>query len=189
MTPEVDDLLRQIDAVKADAQVLCAGLSESQFNWRPGPGRWSIAECLAHLNVAVTRTFPAFDRAIERGRAQGRLAPGPFRYGWLSRMMAASMEPPPKFRMKTQAIFTPPPVARYALGQVLPEFFDVRDGLAERVRRADGLDLARNRVISPASTFIRMPLGAYFQFIVAHERRHLWQARQVRNALSASRQT
>lgn len=182
MTPELQDLLRQIEAVKAGGQALCAGLSESQFNWRPRPGRWSIAACLKHLNVAVTQTFPAFDRAIETGRAKGRFAPGPFRYRWVSRMIVSSMEPPPKFRMKTQAIFTPPPAPSYALGQVLPEFLDVRDGLADRVRRADGLDLAGNRVISPASTFVRMPIGAYFQFILAHERRHLWQAREVRNA-------
>jgi hypothetical protein len=29
---------------------------------------------------------------------------------------------------------------------------------------------------------VRLPLGAYFHFILAHDRRHLWQARQVRNA-------
>jgi len=27
-----------------------------------------------------------------------------------------------------------------------------------------------------------MPLGAYFAFVLAHDRRHLWQARNVRTA-------
>jgi DinB family protein len=182
VTPDLEELLRQIEAVKADGQALCAGLSESQFNWRPAPGRWSIAECLAHLNLSVTGTLPAFDRAIETGRAKGRLAPGPFRYRWFARMMVASMEPPPRYRMKAPTIFTLPATTTYALRQVLPDFLDLLDRLAERVRRADGLDLARNRVISPVTTFLRVPMGAYFQFILAHERRHLWQARQVRNA-------
>ncbi len=191
MTPELEELLRQIDAIKADGHAVCAGLSESQFNWRPEEGRWSMAECLVHVNTAVSRTLPAFDRAIADGRAKGRTAKGggPARYGWFSRWMIGSMEPPPKRRMKTFPIFAVPVGGTHALNRVLPEFVAVRDQLAERVRRADGLDLGGNRTVSPVTRLLRMPLGAYLQFVIAHDRRHLWQARQVRNALSASRQT
>jgi hypothetical protein len=192
MTPELQDMLRQIEAIKADGNAVCAGLSESQFNWRPGEGRWSIAECLVHLNVAVSRTLPAFDRSIAEGRAKGQTAKaggaGPTRYGWFSRWMIGSMEPPPKRRMKTFDIFAVPAGGAHALGGVLPEFVAVRDQLAERVRRSDGLDLKRIRTVSPVTRLLRLPLGAYLQFVIAHDRRHLWQARQVRNALSASRQ-
>ncbi|HEV8304618.1 MAG TPA: DinB family protein [Gemmatimonadales bacterium] len=182
MTPDLEDLLRQLEAIKAEGHAVCAGLTESQFNWRPGPARWSMAECLVHLNVAVTRTLPAFDRAIEQGRATGRVAEGPFRYGWFANWMVRSMEPPPKRRMKTFPIFEVPPAAVHALAQVLPEFVAVRDRLAERVRRSDGLDLKRVKVVSPVTRLLRMPLGAYFRFVVAHDRRHLWQAKQVRTA-------
>jgi hypothetical protein len=191
MTPELQQLLRQIDAIKADGPAVCAGLTESQFNWRPGEGRWSIAECLVHLNRSVSATLPAFDRAIADGRAKGRLAKsgGPSRYGWFSRWMIGSMEPPPKRRMKTFGVFAVPVGGTHTLARVLPEFVAMRDQLAERVRRADGLDLTGNRTVSPVTRLLRMPLGAYLQFVIAHDRRHLWQARQLRNALSASRQT
>ena len=193
MTPELQDLIRQIQAIKADGQAVCAALSESQFNWRPGEGRWSIAECLVHVNVAVSRTLPAFDKAIADGRAQGRTAKAgdsaPNRYGWFSRWMIGSMEPPPKRRMKTFGIFAVPAGRTHALTRVLPEFVAVRDLLAERVSRADGLDLKRIRTVSPVTRLLRLPLGAYLQFVIAHDRRHLWQARQVRNAVSDSRQT
>jgi hypothetical protein len=46
------------------------------------------------------------------------------------------------------------------------------------------LDLAHVRTISPVSRLVRLPLGAYFNFILAHDRRHVWQARQVRNKLA-----
>jgi hypothetical protein len=191
MAPELQDLLRQIDAIKADGHAVCAGLSESQFNWRPGEGRWSIAECIVHLNKSVAATLPAFDRAIAEGRAKGRLAKSdaPSRYGWFSRWMIGSMEPPPKRRMKTFPIFAVPVGGTHSMTTVLPEFVAVRDQLAERVRRAEGLDLQGNRTVSPVTRLLRMPLGAYLRFVVAHDRRHLWQARQVRNALSAPRQT
>jgi hypothetical protein len=63
MTEELSGYLRQIEAVKREAEVFLAGMTDVQFNWRPGSERWSIAQCFDHLNVATRRTFPAFDRA------------------------------------------------------------------------------------------------------------------------------
>ena len=180
MNAEIQSMLDQIDAIKKEGAVT-AGLSDAQFNWHPGKGRWSIADCLQHLNVGVTTALPAFDRAIAEGRAKGQTASGPFTYGWFSRMVARSMEPPPKFRMRTAAMLRVPPTATYRAGDLILEFSRVRDQLAERVRQADGLDLARVRTISTINRLLRLPLGAYFQFILAHDRRHLWQARQVRS--------
>jgi len=184
MNPAIQSRLDQIAASKAEGQAVAAGLSDEQLNWHPARDSWSIAECLQHLNVSVTQTLPAFDRAIGEGRSRSQLAPGPFRYGWFSRMMVASMEPPPKFRMKTPRIMRVSPGGTYRGADVLPEFAAVRDQLAERVRRADGLDLAHVKTISPVNRLLRMPLGAYFDFILAHDRRHLWQARQVRTRLA-----
>ena len=177
-------MLDQIDAIKRDGEAVASGLSDEQLNWHPAEGSWSIAECLQHLNVGVTKTLPAFDRAITAGRSKRQLAPGPFRYGWFSRMMVASMEPPPKFRMKAPRILRIASGGTYRGADVLREFAAVRDGLAERVRQADGLDLAHVKTISPVNRLLRMPLGAYFDFILAHDRRHLWQARLVRTRLA-----
>ena len=48
---------------------------------------------------------------------------------------------------------------------------------------ADGLDLQRIRIESPANAVIKLPLGAAFLMLAAHARRHLW---QIRRGLSAS---
>ena len=180
MDADTQSMLDQIEAIKKQGAALAADLSETQFNWRPAPGRWSIAQNLNHLNVGDLQVLPAFDRAIEQGRSRGKRSAGPFRYGWFSRMMIASMEPPPRIRMKTPLKGSAGEDHR--AGDVLPEFIRVRDLLAERVRRSDGLDLAGIRTISPVNRLIRLPLGAYFAFILAHDRRHLWQGRQVRNS-------
>jgi hypothetical protein len=123
--------------------------------------------------------LPEFDRVIAEGQAKGKTAAGPFRYGWFSRLLIREMEPPPKRRMKTPLEGSAGENHRAA--DVLPEFARLRDEMAQRVRRSDGLDLARLRTISPVNRLIRLPLGAYFAFILAHDRRHLWQAREVRN--------
>ena len=181
MDAELQGYLKQIEQIKADARALVAGLSEEQLGRRPAPGRWSIIECLAHLNTSVRVTLPVFDGAIAEARQRGLTGSGPFRYGWFARQIVRSMEPPPRWRMRTKAFLAPGD--HPSPTGTLTDFFVVRDELAARLRQADGLDLKRARIRSPVARWLRMPLGAYFAFIITHERRHLWQARQVRDGL------
>jgi hypothetical protein len=132
MNPELQAMLAQLEAIKTDGRAVTNGLTDAQLNWSPGEGRWSVAECLQHLNVAVSHTLPAFDRAIGEGRAKGKTAPGPFKYGWLSRWMIASMEPPPKRRMGTFPIFAIPAGATYRADTLLPAFLHARGAGAAR---------------------------------------------------------
>ena len=175
MHPELDAYLHQLEAIRADARQLVAGLSDAEFNRRPAAGRWSAAECLDHLNM-VRKVLPAIDRAITNAAARGLRSDGPFRYGWFARWMIRSFEPPPRRRFRNPRLLEPAhqPLAPDA---VLQEFLSLRDALTRRVRQADGLDLQRAIVVSPVSRFFRMPLGGYFAFLLAHDRRHLWQAR------------
>ena len=43
---EIDDFRKQFEQISADADALVTPLGEEQFVWKPGPNRWSIAECL-----------------------------------------------------------------------------------------------------------------------------------------------
>ncbi len=183
MHPELDAYLQQLEAIRADARQLVAGLSDAEFNRRPAARRWSAAECLDHLNM-VRKVLPAIDRAITNAAARGLRSDGPFRYGWFARWMIRSFEPPPRRRFRNPRLLKPAhqPLAPDA---VLQEFLSLRDALTRRVRQADGLDLQRAIVVSPVSRFFRMPLGGYLAFLLAHDRRHLWQARQALGAGAA----
>jgi DinB family protein len=181
---ELQQRRREFEASKTDARGIVAGLSHAQFNYRPTPDRWSIAECLVHLNTAAKACFPAIDRAIAAAQARGWTSAGPFRYGWLANWLVRTFEPPVRRRFRTAKIFrpAPPPAAGYRASDVLAEYVAVRDELLERVRRANGIDLRRAVVVSPANRLLRMSLGAYLAFLAAHDRRHLWQAQRVRDA-------
>ena len=183
MHPELEEYLRQLDAIRADARQLVAGASDAEFNRRPAPGSWSAAECLDHLNT-VRKILPAIDRAITSAGARGLRSDGPFRYGWFARWMIRSFEPPPRRRFRNPRLLEPAhePLSPDA---VLREFLSLRDALTRRVWQADGLDLERAIVVSPVSRFFRMPLGGYFAFLLAHDRRHLWQAHHALGAASA----
>ena len=90
------------------AKSLTTGLSAAQMNWRPQPGKWSIAQNLAHLNFG----YPGLDTiasSIAAARAKGIIGNGPFRYGWLSSWIMKSQEPPPKRKFKAAKVNTPSP--------------------------------------------------------------------------------
>lgn len=178
-TPELAELQRQFAAAKDEACALVNGLKESQFNWRPGPHSWSMAECLLHLNIVGERYAHVLEQVLEKARTQGRAGQGPFGYGWLGKWILGNTEPPPKRTFKAPRSFTP------AYGQpltaVMPTFMHLQDQLARRIEQADGLDLAHIKVPAPGMGPLRFNLYLTFAWIAAHERRHLWQARQVRD--------
>jgi hypothetical protein len=171
----------QFEATERESRALAGSLSEAEFNWQPAPGSWSIGQCLQHLATGTDEVLPAIDRAIATARQQQWMAQGPVRYGLFARMMVTSMEPPPRFRMKTNRIFEP---TRESLRRdaILAELSASRGRILERVRQSVGLNIKRAIVVSPVSRLIRVPLGAYLAFLAAHDRRHLWQAHQVREA-------
>ena len=173
---------RQFETTKREAASLVVGLSDAQLNWRQTPGRWSVGQCLMHLAIGADAVLPAIDRAIAKARQRnwGRPA-GPVRYGWLARMMTSSMEPPPKRRMKTWRSFEPP-AETLRREQVIRSLEASRDRLLDRTRQAEAVDHRRAIVVSPVSFLIRVPLGGYLAFLAAHDRRHLYQAGQVKAA-------
>jgi hypothetical protein len=173
---------RQFETTKRDAATLVAGLSDTQVNWRQAPGRWSLGQCLMHLANATDAALPAIDRAIAHARERSWPRPmAPVRYGWFTRWMTGSMEPPPRRLMKTFKVFFPPdePVRG---DDVVRALDGSRDRLLDRTRQADQVDFKRTIVVSPVSRLFRMPLGGYLAFLAAHDRRHLHQAQQVKAA-------
>ena len=168
----------QFVATKADASALVSGLNEPQFNWRPDPRHWSVAECLQHLNIIGDRYVHVLEKTLAEATARGLTGPGLNGYGWLGKWILDHTEPPPKRKFKAGRSFIP--VYGQPVTAVLPTFLHLQDQLTLQVQQSDGLDLKRVRVPAPGFGPLRFNLGLTFQWIAAHQRRHLWQAWQVR---------
>lgn len=168
---------RDFRAAAQDARDLAAGLSELHFQWRPAPEKWSIGECLDHLNNAWGM-LPRFDRRIAQGKEKGLSGTGPFRAGFLAAFYIRSIEPPVRLRLPSPKLYRPKPDLRQQ--EVLPRFRELQEELLRRVEESRGLDLARLRLSSPVTRRFKMSLAEWFAFLAAHQRRHLWQARRVR---------
>jgi hypothetical protein len=179
VTPELEIYLEEIRYVRQDVAALVANLTDAQFIWRPAPDRWSIGECFEHLNLTAAAFLPAIDAATADARARNLRSDGPFVYPLLDRLFVASNEPPPRRRVRTFKPYRPAP--QLTRDAVMGTFSDWQERLAERIRAADGVDLRRARRRSPILPLVRWSLGTMFAGVLAHERRHIWQARQVRN--------
>ena len=113
--------------------------------------------------------------------ARGLVGTGPFRANWFGRWFAAQMEPPPKRRFKVPGAFRPPQ-ERATVAAARGAYLETNEAIRTVVQAADGLDLGRIRMHSPLTRLMRFNLEAAFLAIAAHDRRHLWQAGQVREA-------
>jgi hypothetical protein len=175
---ELERHRRAFLAIERDARDMLHGLSDAQLAWKPVPNAWSIAECLDHLVVTGRQSVKYIAEAAGAGRARGLLAPGPFRYNPLERWMVWVMEPPARLKFPAPRAYRPPPARPGSV--VVTDFFDLQHGLLETLGQVNGLDLVKIRVRNPVSRWITFSLGKELAFTVAHERRHLWQARRVR---------
>ncbi len=94
--------------------------------------------------------------------------------GWVVRIA----EPPPRGRVKAPRAFRPK--EEQPLDTVVTKFQELQDQIVERLRQANGVDLWRTKIRSPAIALLKLSLGETFALLTAHERRHLWQAEQVK---------
>jgi hypothetical protein len=181
MAPELEAFRAQFESLSTEAAALVDPLSDAQFVWSPAPGVWSIGQCIEHLNVTARAYLPSLDEGIATAIRGGVYGSGPFTYNILGRLMVRSMEPPPLWRFKAPAVFAPPaaPAALRPRGEIMAGFHGFQVQYMDRLRQANGVDLAKAKVTSPASRFLHISLGSGFALQIAHERRHLWQARQL----------
>lgn len=183
LVPELAKIRDEITAASEQASAVCAGLSDEQLAWRPRPNSWSIAECLKHLNLTTQVCLPALDNAIEAARAQGKYSDGPFSLSVMGRIFARYVEPPPLIRLPAPKVLRP--LVTGSVAEVLPQFLRSQEVMLVCVERANGLDLNRVRYKSPFASFVRMDLLAFFHVFTGHERRHLWQAGNVRREIES----
>ncbi|HEY6251893.1 MAG TPA: DinB family protein [Candidatus Angelobacter sp.] len=179
----MDNLLSQLQDIRRRAKDLVAGLSPQQLVQRPDPARWSIAECLSHLNATATVYQPFIDAAIRKGRESKIFGKGPFKAGPLGGLLIWNAEPPPKFRMRAPKKILPQSSITNP-GQVVAEFMHIQDEWERQVRESDGLDLNKVKCSSPFP-LPRLRLAVPVPWMLAHERRHLLQAEKVKEELRA----
>ena len=179
----IDDLNEQLREIKAKAEQLLSSLDTEQVGRRPNPAKWSIAECLAHLNLTAAVAQPLAEKAIQLAKEKKVSAKGPFPLGAVGTLFTWIAEPPPRFRMWAPKKIAPK-VDAADVSQVTAEFMRCHSEWERLVQQAADLDMARAKVRSPFPGLPRFRLSGFFSWMFAHERRHLLQAENIRKMLA-----
>ena len=179
---DIRALEEALDAIDADTRRLLEGLTAEQGVWRAEPASWSIAQCLDHLatsnRVYLRAMAPAAEDALRRGRKRRRPAVPGLIGGWFVRIM----EPPVKRRFTMRAPKKIVPRESPALQDAAREFLASQDDVRAFLRAYADTDLAGVRFVNPFVPAIRFTLATGLHVLVSHDRRHLWQAWNVRRA-------
>ncbi len=176
--PRLRDLDGGIDALTAQLETLASGLDDDSANWRPDAKRWSIAQCIDHLNAVCRLYFPDLDAAVASARAKGLVGPSEPRAGWLGGWMIRTAEPPVGMKLRSPRPFVP--ADKLSIEHTLEQYRADKQRLRGILAAADGLDLRRAKMRMSAFKLVKLGLGDLLAFLLAHERRHLRQAEQVR---------
>ena len=182
LQPQLQSVVEELEQATGRLRALAAATPEAAWTVRPDPDRWSIGECVAHLNLTSEAFLPLLRAALasapaRRGDRDGlRLRRDPL--GWL---LWRTMGPPVRIPVRTSAAFvpqgdTPAPtlIATFERGQ--------RELIA-CVHAADGRDLEAVRIPSPFNPRVRYNLYSALSILPRHQHRLLWQAEQVRRRL------
>ena len=180
--PDIAALEEAYDAVERDARALVAGLTEAQGAWRENAGSWSVAECLDHLAIGNRVYLRAMQPAAERALVEGRHRRGPALPGWLGGWFVRTLEPPARPGRKRKAPQKIRPRVGPPLADAAAQFLASHDEVRAFLRRYAGVDLAGVHFPNPFVRGIRFSLATGLHVLAAHERRHLWQARRVRQS-------
>lgn len=171
------DVGREVEAIARDAQSLFGGLDERQLNWRPDAASWSVAQCLDHLLNANREMFQAIDAATDGAGPRTLWQRLPVLPGVFGRMMIRSQSPETsrKFRAPGKII----PASSAIDPRITERFLANQREAAARVRALGARDVARIIMVSPFVAFITYSVLDGCRIVVAHQRRHLEQARRV----------
>jgi hypothetical protein len=149
-------------------------LSDQLLNWKENPSRWSVLECMEHLN----RYNEYYLKAIEVTIAGGSPSKGgPLASTWIGRKSIAMMHPSNLKKQKTFKKMNP--ANGNLTRKTLDKFLRDQDRLLNLITSAQKVDINSSKVPVEFFKLLKMTLGEALEFVVVHEQRHLIQAKKV----------
>ncbi len=152
-------------------------LSEADLNWKEHPAKWSILECLEHLNKYSLFYNAEMKKAIARATpSQNSLNA---KSTWMGKKFIAMMHPDNLTKHKTFARMIP---AEGSLRkEVIERFVRNQREFLDILEKASDVDLNKASIRVEFFKLLRMNLGDALQFVVVHEQRHIKQANALRS--------
>jgi hypothetical protein len=173
----LEDVEAELSEATSRAWQLVRSTDGRLFTVRPTAQDWSAAECLAHLSLSSEEFLPIIQKAIHEAREKGLTSNRKPAMDVVGRTFRWFLEPPIRKRVKTAGRFVPR--SARAKAEAFGEFAALQSKLVDALHAAEGLDLRKIKIPSPFDRRVKYNLYSAFRILVAHQRRHLWQAEQA----------
>lgn len=174
MTDQTLELLHQLELhVEQHLQTairIFQNTTESQLLQPSATGGWSVAQCLWHLNSYGDFYLPHIQNALANNKRDSTL----FKSGWLGAYFVKMMNPQ-SGKQKHKAFKDHVPPATIDAYSEVARFIGQQELLLGYLKQARYANLNKRLPIS-ISNLIKLKLGDVFQFIIAHDERHIQQA-------------
>jgi hypothetical protein len=183
MHPQLVNVVDCLGQAELRLEKLADSVPDDRWNVRRDPARWSVAECVAHLNLTSAAYEPLIRKAIEEARKLPPAGHRPYhrdKVGWLFSVLTGPL--PALGRLRIGRVKTIPafvPTGELPKQLTLADFKRHQLELARMVQEGDGLPLDEVSITSPFGGRIRYNCYSTFVIITRHEERHLQQAELV----------
>lgn len=176
-TISLADVRRELEAIGPEADAAFGRLDARQLNWKPAASRWSVAQCLEHLLTTNDLMVARADEALDGLRGRSLWQRLPVWPGLLGRMLIRTQGPEVKRKFKAPGKSTPAASALDA--GIVRRFVLQQCDLIAKLDAAANRDLASVVMVSPFASIVTYSVLDSWRLVVAHERRHVAQARRV----------
>jgi hypothetical protein len=171
----IESLENEVEKHLHNAIETFQNLNETILLQTPEKGGWSIAQCFEHLNSYGRYYHPQIKIALDRntGKSQSVIFKGSWLGTYFTKMML------PSNSKKYKAFKDHVPALSLDAHAVLAEFIEQQETLLRYLKQAYNIDLDKARVPISIARWISLKLGDVFQFMIAHQDRHIQQAQRI----------
>ena len=173
----LSECLASLEELEKEAQVLLQKISLEQFNWKPSPKAWSVAECIAHLLIVFSKYEPAVNQALSKEIQQEESIA--YKPTLLGKIFFNFVKPNYKIKIPAPSALKPLK-SNYDL-EIIDLYFEYLGKVKKFIQASESKNLNKIKIPSSVSKLIRFNLGDYFKIEVWHNLRHFQQMLRICN--------
>lgn len=173
----LNELAQDVHRIKESADFITTA-DRNKLAYCPEKGKWSVVQVLEHMNAYNRHYLPAIEKELSMITYDNNAW---FTSGYWGEKFTKMMKPKNVFeiknKMKTQKAYSFPNSLN--VDTVLKEFTEGQEKLQQLLEMARKKDLAKIHIPITLTKLIKLRLGDTFRFLIAHEQRHMIQARNT----------
>lgn len=181
-TALINQLLQQGEEQLQQVDEYFRDLNTDQLFWRPVPSKWGVADCFEHIDRFLEMYLQRIERELVLAEQRGVKPADTLQTGFFGDYMARSLDPGPQriIRMKVPTFRLLNPIREGdSSPRAVTNFERQLKRLVKLMKDSERVNLTRVRVTSAMGPILRFRLGDAYRIIIAHNDRHLLQARHV----------